>query len=175
MKYKLLLLLLLSPALSWANPVDSLLERLDKGASSKFELIVDGAIDNTDDYFELSDSHGKVRVRGNNYVSIATGIGWYLRYWAGIDVAWNNMHPRLPRRLPKVGTTVRHTSKATWRYYLNYCTLSYSMAFWDCTASTFALATWGPTPFGTHCCNGWATAGRRHGSSLPVLPSRHGG
>ena len=62
MKYKLLLLLLLSPALSWANPVDSLLERLDKGASSKFELIVDGAIDNTDDYFELSDSHGKVRV-----------------------------------------------------------------------------------------------------------------
>ena len=56
MKYKLLLLLLLSPALSWANPVDSLLERLDKGASSKFELIVDGAIDNTDDYFELSDT-----------------------------------------------------------------------------------------------------------------------
>ena len=159
MKYKLLLLLLLSPALSWANPVDSLLERLDKGASSKFELIVDGAIDNTDDYFELSDSHG----------SIATGIGWYLRYWAGIDVAWNNMHPRLPRRLPKVETTVRHTSKATWRYYLNYCTLSYSMAFWDWDR-------WQePTPFGTHCCNGWATAGRRHGSSLPVLPSRHGG
>lgn len=131
MKYKLFFFLLLCPLLSWANPVDSLLERLDKGASSKFELIVDGAIDNTDDYFELSDSHGKVRVRGNNYVSIATGIGWYLRYWAGIDVAWNNMHPRLPRRLPKVGTTVRHTSKATWRYYLNYCTLSYSMAFWD--------------------------------------------
>ena len=81
---------------------------------------MDGSDDSTADYFELSDSHGKVRVRGNSYISIAAGIGWYLRYWAGIDVAWNNMHPRLPRRLPKVGTTVRHTSKATWRYYLNY-------------------------------------------------------
>lgn len=187
MKYKLFFFLLLCPLLSWANPVDSLLERLDKGASSKFELIVDGAIDNTDDYFELSDSHGKVRVRGNNYVSIATGIGWYLRYWAGIDVAWNNMHPWLPvgcrkweppcatrRRLRGdiTSTTVRCPTR--WLFGTGTAGRKRSTG-WHFTASTFALATWGPTPFGTHCCNGWATAGRRHGSSLPVLPSRHGG
>ena len=75
MKYKLFFFLLFCPLLSWANPVDSLLERLDKGASSKFELVVDGSDDSTADYFELSDSHGKVRVRGNSYISIAAGIG----------------------------------------------------------------------------------------------------
>ena len=80
MKYKLFFFLLFCPLLSWANPVDSLLERLDKGASSKFELVVDGSDDSTADYFELSDSHGKVRVRGNSYISIAAGIGWLEQY-----------------------------------------------------------------------------------------------
>lgn len=35
-------------------------------------------------------------VRGNNYVSIATGINWYLKYYAGIHLSWNGMQAKLP-------------------------------------------------------------------------------
>lgn len=128
MKTILTTLLLAFTAMAQANPVDDLLERIDKGASRHFvtELVSD-----TTDFFELSDLDGRIRVRGNNYVSIASGVNWYLKYYAHVHLTWNNMHARLPERLPAVGQSVRHESAVKYRYYLNYCTASYSMAFWD--------------------------------------------
>ena len=63
-----------------ANPIHGLLERIDKGASKKF-IIQQQKSDV--DFFELDQKGNKVVVRGNNYVSIATGINWYLKYHAG--------------------------------------------------------------------------------------------
>ena len=82
MKTKLCLLILLIVGLSVqlsANPINGLLERIDKGASKKFVIeFKKGA----DDFFELDQKGTKVVVRGNNYVNIATGINWYLKYYA---------------------------------------------------------------------------------------------
>ena len=70
-------------------------------------------------------------VRGNNYVSIATGINWYLKYYAGINLSWNGMQADLPEVLPPVLKKERHETDLKLRYDFNYCTFSYSMAFWD--------------------------------------------
>ena len=99
MKTKLCLLILLIVGLSVqlsANPINGLLERIDKGASKKFVIeFKKGA----DDFFELDQKGTKVVVRGNNYVNIATGINWYLKYYAGIQLSWNGMQASVTKHL----------------------------------------------------------------------------
>lgn len=70
-------------------------------------------------------------VRGNTYVNIATGLNWYLKYYAGIHLTWNGMQAKLPDVLPPVEEKLRKETDLSLRYDFNYCTYSYSMAFWD--------------------------------------------
>ena len=113
----------------WAeSPITGLLERIDKGASAKFVIELKKS---TIDFFELDQKGKKVVVRGNTYVNIASGINWYLKYYAGIHLSWNGMQAKLPEVLPAVKNKERHETKLKLRYDFNYCTFSYSMAFWD--------------------------------------------
>lgn len=112
----------------WSNPVNGLLERIDPGASKKFIIQVKKG---SSDFFELDQKGDKVVIRGNNYVNIATGLNWYLKYYAGIHLSWNGMTAELPESLPKVSTPVRKETNLSLRYDFNYCTYSYTMAFWD--------------------------------------------
>ena len=84
-----------------SNPVIGLLERIDKGASKKFFI---ERIDSVrQDFFEVYNKGERIAVRGNNYISIAAGIHWYLKYVAHIHLSWNCMRAKLPPVLPPVG------------------------------------------------------------------------
>ena len=113
-----------------ASPVTHLLERIDKGASKKFKTEL---VKSDKDFFEIDQAKSStpIIIRGNSWVNIAVGINWYLKYYAGINLAWNNMSAKLPAKLPKVAKKERHETNLTLRYDFNYCTFSYSMAFWD--------------------------------------------
>lgn len=113
-----------------ANPVTNLLERIDKGASKKFKIEY---IKSDQDFFEIAPSKegAPIVIKGNTWVNIAVGINWYLKYYAGINLTWNNMTAKLPAKLPKVEKVERHETDLKLRYDFNYCTFSYSMAFWD--------------------------------------------
>lgn len=124
----LVLVLFLIPVKSSSTPIDNLLERIDKGASKKFII---EEVESNQDFFELDQKDEKVVIRGNNYVSIANGINWYLKYYMGIHLCWNNMRAKLPPKLRPVQSKEFHTTKCQYRYYLNYCTFSYTMPFWD--------------------------------------------
>ena len=113
---------------TWANPVDDLLERIDKGASAKFKTQL---VKSDKDFFELDQQGQKVVIRGNTWVNIASGLNWYLKYHAGVHLSWNQMQTKLPAVMPKVTKKERHETDLTLRYDFNYCTFSYSMAFWD--------------------------------------------
>ena len=110
------------------SPVHDLLDRIDPGASAKFRIEV---VRDSVDFFEIDQAGDKVVVRGNDFVSIATGINWYLKYYAGVHLTWNNMKAKLPAVLPPVKEKERHETGLKYRYDFNYCTYSYSMAFWD--------------------------------------------
>lgn len=113
-----------------ANPVDNLLERIDKGASKKFNTEL---IKTDKDFFEIDQKNpsSPIIIRGNTWVNIAVGVNWYLKYYAGIQLTWNNMTAKLPAKLPIVAQKERHETNLKLRYDFNYCTFSYSMAFWD--------------------------------------------
>lgn len=128
-KYYCLIVFLFSTlSIHATSPITGLLERIDKGASQKF--VIEQKKSETD-FFELDQKGDKVVIRGNNYVSIATGINWYLKYYAGIHLSWNGMTADLPSQLPPVLKKERHETTLPYRYDLNYCTYSYTMAFWD--------------------------------------------
>lgn len=113
----------------WAGrPIDALLERLSPGLSDKMEIIIKPA-DN--DYFELVAGKAKPTIKANNTISAAVGVNWYLKYNCGRHMCWNNLRPELPDALPTIAKNERHSTDMALRYYLNYCTHSYSMAFWD--------------------------------------------
>lgn len=127
-KFLLFCAFCLTVGLAKASPITGLLERIAPGASDKFKIEMQRS---DTDFFELDQAGDKVVVRGNSYVSLATGIHWYLKYYAGIHLSWNGMKPALPDVLPPVAHRERHETNLKDRYYLNYCTFSYSMAFWD--------------------------------------------
>lgn len=131
MKTKFLTLTLFFSFVSslWASsPVEGLMERIDSGLSRKIEIVI---VPDSMDFFELDQVGIKPVIRGNNDVSLAVGLNWYLRYFTGNHLSWGNMKAVLPDTLPSVDLPVRMSTAMPMRYYLNYCTHSYSMPFWD--------------------------------------------
>ena len=126
--YLLIIATLFLPLTVLANPIKGMLERIDEGASKKFIIEVKKS---PVDFFELDQKGKKVVVRGNSYVNVATGINWYLKYYAGIHLSWNGMKADLPEVLPPVTKKERRETDLSLRYDFNYCTYSYTMAFWD--------------------------------------------
>lgn len=113
-----------------ASPVDSLAARVTEGTSAG--RILFSEVPSAQDFFEISsDPQGRVVIQGNNTVSMAVGLNWYLKYVAGIHISWNNLTQPLPDNLPLPDGAIRRQASVPHRYYLNYCTFSYSMAFWD--------------------------------------------
>lgn len=82
------------------------------------------------DYFELTNVGGKIHVKGNDGVSLATGINHYLKYYCNVNISQVGDQVTMPENIVAVDGTVFKETKAEVRYSYNYCTLSYSMAFW---------------------------------------------
>ena len=110
--------------------VEALIERICPGASHNFSILIDTSA--AESYFELSQGQdNRITIAADCPVSAADGLHWYLKYFAGIHLSWNCMQADLPEILPPVPAPERHYTRTEYRYYLNYCTFSYSMAFWD--------------------------------------------
>ncbi|MCD2421246.1 alpha-N-acetylglucosaminidase [Niabella pedocola] len=87
--------------------------------------------DNGKDVFEIESDNGRVVLRGNNTVSVASALNWYLKYFCHVQRSWCGNQMRLPARLPVVSQKVRQVTPYAKRSYLNYCTFNYSMSWWS--------------------------------------------
>lgn len=87
--------------------------------------------ENGRDVFEVRDGGDRIFLRGNNAVSVASALNWYLKYYCHCQVSWNSDNLELPEKLPRVRRDVRRRSPFRYRACLNYCTFSYSMPWWD--------------------------------------------
>lgn len=83
------------------------------------------------DVFEVESRDGKVVLRGSSGVAIASALNWYLEEVAGINASLPLTPFTLPDPLTPVPAQVRRTTPYRIRYFFNYCTFSYSMAWWD--------------------------------------------
>ncbi len=82
------------------------------------------------DVFEIDQRPGKIVLRGNNGVAIASALNRYLKDACRCDISWCGDQLSLPPRLP-AAKKVRIVNPHKWRVYFNYCTLSYTAAWWD--------------------------------------------
>jgi len=83
------------------------------------------------DVFEIESSKGKIILRGNNGVAVASALYHYLTEYAHCQVTWNGTNLNIPSQLPVLKDKVHKTTPYEYRYYLNYCTYNYSMSWWD--------------------------------------------
>ena len=115
---------------SGQSPLSALAERVAPGAASRFEFHRNESADSV--YFRLGNlPDGRIAVEGNDNVSLAVGLNHYFRNYLHQQVSWANPVIELPDTLPAVAEGEWRSTTLPWRYYLNYCTHSYSMAFWD--------------------------------------------
>ena len=108
----------------------ALLNRIVKDKAGAF-LIEYIPQDNGKDVFELESNGDKIVLRGNNAVSVASALNHYLKHFCHQHYAWDKLEVTLPDILPAVTAKVRRVSPYKYRYYLNYCTFNYTMAWWN--------------------------------------------
>ncbi len=96
-----------------------------------FEFELEEAEDGTD-YFELSDApNGKILIKGNTGVTLASGVNYYFKNYANVNITEQADNPVMPTSIIRVGETVRRETPYQVRYAFNYCTMDYSFAFYS--------------------------------------------
>ncbi|MDQ0362310.1 alpha-N-acetylglucosaminidase TIM-barrel domain-containing protein [Breznakia pachnodae] len=81
------------------------------------------------DYFELSDVNGKIHIKGNEGLSLTTGLNYYYKNYVKVHISEQTMQVNMPEAIVPIGKTVRKETPYQVRYAFNYCTLSYTFAF----------------------------------------------
>lgn len=117
------------------NPkaVTDLLNRIGgTGTAKRFVTVLDESLgSNGKETFVITASKGKPCIKGSTLSALTTGIGWYLNHHAHVNLSWNRPTTDLSTTLlPVPAGETSHTAAAIYRYYLNYCTFSYSMSTW---------------------------------------------
>ncbi len=83
------------------------------------------------DVFILSSQNGKLKIAASDVNAAAKGLGWYLKNYCHRSMSHlgDNLAPVLP--VPLIKAPVKIVSAMPVRYTLNYCTLSYTMSFYN--------------------------------------------
>ena len=117
--------------LPFSLAVRGLLQRLLPEQVGRF-VIESIPVDPAGDAFEIESREGKIVLRGNNGVSIASALNWYLKYYCHCHYSFTGgSQLRLPDPLPTVTPKIRRVSSARYRYFLNYCCFGYSLPWYD--------------------------------------------
>ena len=85
------------------------------------------------DVFEVDTRDGRVVLRGNNPVSLAMALNYYVKYVAKGHFSWfgDQLAFTLKQQLPLPTQKIHKTVEQKYRVFFNYCTLSYSAPWWD--------------------------------------------
>lgn len=81
------------------------------------------------DAFEISDQNGKIHIKGNKGIALTTGLYHYLKYYPKVQITEVDQQVVMPEEVIPVNEVIRKETPYEVRYAFNYCTLSYSLAF----------------------------------------------
>ncbi|MFI9116052.1 alpha-N-acetylglucosaminidase [Streptomyces venezuelae] len=114
-----------------ASPARAGLERLLPSHATQFTLVPVRESE-AGASFSLTGGAGDIVVRGTSPATLLTGVGWYLKQVAGVDVGWpGDSLGRLPGTLPAVSGTVTRSAAVPHRYALNDTDEGYSGPYRD--------------------------------------------
>lgn len=84
------------------------------------------------DVFEVESAAGKIVLRGNNAVAVASAFNWYLQNKCHCDIFWNcGDRLDIPQPMPVVPELIRIVSRHKYRYAYNFCTHGYTTGWWE--------------------------------------------
>lgn len=83
------------------------------------------------DYYRISTSEGKVLIQGNDGVCMAAGLQYYLKKFCKVYIGQQTIQRKMPSKPFLLEKPVYRKAYSRIRYAYNYCTLSYTMPFWD--------------------------------------------
>lgn len=108
-----------------------LVNRVTDGRAAEFVIKIVPEKQDGSDWYALYEADGKIGLEGNNGVSIASALKYYLTNYCGWHYSWCGEDTMLPDLLPLPEARVQKSSPYQYRYYLNYCTFNYTMSWWD--------------------------------------------
>lgn len=114
------------------TPVISLLERHSPEASKRFVFEITDTQSNKD-FFTLSTAKNKVHIGGNNNLSLAAGLNYYLKNYLGVSLTPHNTAFELPKQLPEITKPIRRETEITTRLSLNNESYKGERAYWGFT------------------------------------------
>lgn len=94
------------------------------------DLHIDDNSKKQTDWFEIKSLNGKVSVTANNGVSLARGAYEYLKRFCHVQLTQTTCNTKLPAEIVLPTETIYKETSMKLRYAYNYCTHSYTMAFW---------------------------------------------
>lgn len=83
------------------------------------------------DRFTVTAKDGTVFVEANNYISACHGIYTYLKTYCHVQLSWCGNREISIDRLTMFDGELTKEIEQKYRVYMNYCTLDYSMCWWD--------------------------------------------
>lgn len=120
----------------WAAPVEAspvaaaegVVARVTPSAKGSVFFKLEPALGNK---ISISGKPGNIQVAASDVRKLVAGYGWYLKNVAKVHFSWNGDRLELPDTLPAPSSPV--TIESPWNvvFAYNYCTLSYTAAFWD--------------------------------------------
>lgn len=119
-------------AISTQETIDNVYGIIDRtiGAQYRdwfsFEIVNDN---NENDWYEISDKNGKIHIKGNEGLSLTTGLNYYYKNYLNVHISEQTKQVSMPSAIVKVNSIIRKETPYQVRYAFNYCTLSYTFAF----------------------------------------------
>lgn len=87
--------------------------------------------ENDKDFFRITSRDKKIFVTANNYISAFHGIYCYLKKYCNVQLSWCGNQEIQIDSLVMFDGEFSKTIEQKYRVYMNYCTLDYSMCWWD--------------------------------------------
>ncbi|WP_432714564.1 alpha-N-acetylglucosaminidase [Pedobacter sp.] len=87
--------------------------------------------ENDKDVFSLQNKNGKILLKGNNGVSVASAFNYWLQNYAHCSISWNGSNLNIPQPFPMVPKKIHKVTPHEYRHYFNYCTFNYTASWWD--------------------------------------------
>ena len=99
-------------------------------------LSKDSSLANRTDQYSYFCANGQLQINATSGTAAGAALHHYMRHYLNSSVTWgtnrSGWNIQIPATgLPATSGTVNKTTLGGYRYYMNVCTLGYTMAFWE--------------------------------------------